>query len=69
MNLSGAVYLFSSITADSNNQWSQVAKLVASNGIVNDYFGNSISIYNNVIVVGAIGDNSYSGNQNNISKA
>ena len=61
MCLLGAAYVFSSIMAGSNNQWSEVAKLVASDGIINSQFGYSIAIYNNTIAVGAYGDNSYTG--------
>ena len=62
VNLSGAAYVFSSAMANSNNQWSQVAKLVASDGAPDDIFGWSISIYNNTIAVGASGDKSSTGN-------
>jgi len=35
------------------NDWEVIAKLSASDGIAYDYFGNSVNIYNDLIVVGA----------------
>ena len=39
-----------------------MAKLVASDGAPDDNFGYAISIYDNMIAVGAFGDDSYTGN-------
>ena len=58
MYLLGSAYTF---TANSNKQWSQEAKLVASDGATNDNFGWSISMYNKMIAVGAWLDNNYIG--------
>ncbi len=45
----GAVYVFK---RDGNN-WIQQARLEATNRIINDYFGSSVSISNDYIIVGA----------------
>ena len=47
---SGAVYVFKE---DSNGNWVQDAYLKTSNTDSNDYFGNSVAIYEDTIVVGA----------------
>jgi len=64
---SGAVYVF----IKSANGWHQQAYLKASNIGGNDYFGVSVAIYDNTIVVGAIGESSntsgINGNQSNDS--
>ena len=56
--ISGSAYVFSynSSYNNSNSQWTQVAKLVASDGASNDQFGYSISVYDNIIAVGARSD-------------
>ena len=36
--------------------WTEQAKLTASDGAANDYFGNSVAIAGDTIVVGASGD-------------
>ena len=46
---SGSVYVFQR----NGSNWVQMAKLVASNGATSDYFGKSVSISGNNIVVGA----------------
>lgn len=48
----GAAYVFTR----SNGQWTQQAYLRASNPDVSDYFGTSVSISGNTIVVGAPGE-------------
>jgi len=54
----GAVYVFK---RDSAGNWQQDAYLKASNAGANDYFGSSVSISGNTVVVGAYGeDNSAS---------
>ncbi|MCP4709357.1 MAG: choice-of-anchor D domain-containing protein, partial [Planctomycetes bacterium] len=54
----GVVYLFELI----NDKWRQTAKILASDGVSGDYFGRSVSITNDKILVGAIGaDNGVSG--------
>ena len=59
MYISGSAYVFS--YDSDNSQWTQVAKLVASDGTSEDQFGWSISIYNNIIAVGAGGDDTTNG--------
>ncbi len=50
-NYSGSAYVFQSLDG---NQWTQVAQLLASDRGAHDEFGSSISLYNNLIAVGAI---------------
>ena len=54
LTASGSAY----ILKFSNNQWSQYQKIVASDREELDYFGSSVSIYNNYAVVGAIWEDS-----------
>lgn len=64
---SGAVYVF----VRSGTNWSQEAYLKASNPGIGDQFGSSISISNDTVVVGAIGEDSnatgINGNENDNS--
>ncbi|OPZ11885.1 MAG: putative Ig domain protein [Alphaproteobacteria bacterium ADurb.BinA280] len=53
----GATYVF----ARSGSAWSQVAKLLASDGTNNDYFGSAVAISGNTIAIGAYGDNTNRG--------
>ena len=55
---SGAVYIFQ----NQNSVWTQVEKLVASDGIQNDRFGHSVAISGDYAIAGAIGtdDNGFS---------
>lgn len=46
----GAAYVFKS---SGGKAWAQQAKLVASDAQMGDFFGTSVAIYNNTIVVGA----------------
>ena len=58
---SGSAYIFEK---NSNGAWSQIQKITASDGELNDYFGSSVSIYEDIIVVGASEDDdkgTYSG--------
>ena len=48
-NNSGSAYVFTR----SGTSWSQQAKLIASDGAANDFFGNSVSISGNNAIVGA----------------
>lgn len=48
----GAAYVFTR----SNGIWTQSAELTASDAAENDFFGSSVSISGNTIVVGAVGD-------------
>jgi hypothetical protein len=45
----GAAYIY----AKQNGSWKQMAKLTASNAVAGDKFGTSVSIYNDVVVIGA----------------
>ena len=50
----GAVYIFrSSGSAYSPSPWSQYAKLIAPGGHANDFFGSSVSVYRNIVLIGA----------------
>jgi hypothetical protein len=51
----GAVYVFRFIHQGSNISISEMAKLTALDGGANDYFGTSISMHGNYILVGASG--------------
>jgi hypothetical protein len=54
-NSTGAAYVFRIIDSNNNNNAtiSQVTKLTASNGIAGDWFGSSVYIHENTILVGA----------------
>jgi len=60
-NNSGAIYIFEK---DQNNNWIETANLKGHNTEPGDFFSNSLSLHNNVIVVGAYGE---SGLDNNFS--
>ena len=47
---SGSAYIFEK---DSNGDWNQIQKITASGGASNDYFGSSVSVYEDTLVVGA----------------
>ncbi len=47
----GSAYIFSD---DGSGTWSQAAKLIANNGMENDYFGSSVAIDGDTVVVGAL---------------
>ena len=49
----GSAYIFEK---NSNRIWEQKQKITASDGKTSDYFGRSISIYEDTLVVGADGD-------------
>lgn len=51
---SGSAYVF--IRTDNN--WTQQAKLLASNGAVNDFFGEVVSLYGDTALIGASGKDS-----------
>ena len=61
---SGAAYVFARNHGGADN-WGQVKKIIASDGVASDEFGSRVSISNDVIVVGAlahtIGDNAAQG--------
>jgi hypothetical protein len=56
---SGAAYVF---TRGSTFNWTQIAKLTASDGASNDYFGHSVSIDGDTIVIGAPYEDVYGSN-------
>jgi hypothetical protein len=62
---SGAAYVFTR----ANGGWSQQAYLKASNPAVNDFFGSSVALFGDTLVVGAPGEDSMTsginGDQNN----
>merc|ERR1719271_89346 len=51
---SGSAYVFR--TTNDGASWTQVAKLVASDAAKDDYFGNSVAISGDLVVVGARGN-------------
>ena len=53
----GSAYIFNR----SGTTWSFEQKLTASDGEAGDYFGCSVSIYTDLAIVGAYGDESYTG--------
>ncbi|MBU1692919.1 MAG: FG-GAP repeat protein [Verrucomicrobia bacterium] len=57
---SGSAYIFER-NAGGTNAWGQVAKLTASDGAADDYFGHSVSVAGHVVVVGAYGDDDAGG--------
>jgi hypothetical protein len=58
---SGAAYIFER-NAGGDNQWGQVRKLTASNGVVGDLFGFDVSVVSDTVIVGAYqpGSNNWS---------
>jgi hypothetical protein len=54
---SGSAYVFTR----SGSTWSQQAKLVASDGANNDFFGQAVAISGDTAVIGAYGDDGYQG--------
>jgi hypothetical protein len=60
---SGAAYMFRTInsTTTTTVQWTQMGIFVAADRDTNDYLGMSIAIENNIVVVGAYGDDSGTG--------
>src|SRR6267142_2175930 len=56
----GAAYIFERNQGGAEN-WGQVQKLTASDAAANDYFGYSVAIDVDTVVVGAYGKNSYIG--------
>ncbi len=56
----GAAYVFQR-NAGGLNDWGEIAKLSASDTAENDFFGSSVSIADDVAVVGAYGKDSYKG--------
>ena len=48
----GAVYIFTT----NGSTWTQQAKLLASDGLASDYFGSSVSLFGDTLLIGAPGD-------------
>ena len=53
-------------TSDDGRTWSEVQKLVASNGGVDDYFGISVAIFGNTILAGAWYDDAVKGSNTGV---
>jgi hypothetical protein len=53
----GAVYIFERNQGGANN-WGQVKKLTASDGVPGEYFGQAVGISHDTVVVGAFNNNS-----------
>jgi hypothetical protein len=65
---SGAAYIFQAINSTTTTttsttmvEWTQMGKFVAASRESFDHLGRSIAIENNIVVVGASGDDSYTG--------
>jgi hypothetical protein len=61
---SGAAYMFRAIkstTTTTTVQWTQMGKFVAADPDTDDFLGSSIAIENNIVVVGAWVDDSFTG--------
>jgi len=53
-NYKGSAYVFTRVTAgDLTSGWTQVAKLTADNGGASDWFGESVAISGDTVVIGA----------------
>ncbi len=61
----GAVYIFK----NTNGVWSEVQKITAADRDENDWFGNSVDIYENYIVVGAEQENENSTGYDSMSNS
>lgn len=56
----GAAYIFQRCSS-STSQWKFVTRLTAFDGSANDHYGYDVAIYQNTVVVGANGDDTYKG--------
>lgn len=54
----GAAYIFTV----ANNAWTQTYKRTANDPNINDHFGNSLSLTDNFLLVGAYGDDAAASN-------
>jgi len=59
-SISGSAYVFERNQGGADN-WGEVAKLTASDGVADDRFGYSVSISGDTVAVGAVGSDSHSG--------
>ena len=53
---SGSAYVFEKNSTSGNWMQTETVKLTASDGATSDYFGRSVSVYNNTAVIGAVYD-------------
>ena len=53
---SGSAYIFEYNSTSTSSSWDQAAKITADDGAVDDYFGHSVSVYNDTALIGAYGD-------------
>jgi hypothetical protein len=58
---SGAAYLFRDKVSSTTVEWTQVEKIVGGDRDTDDNLGSSIAMENNLVVVGARGDDEYTG--------
>ncbi len=58
--LIGAAYIFYRNQGGSDN-WGQVKEITVSGGAIGDFFGNTVAVFADVVVVGEIGNNSDQG--------
>jgi len=58
---SGSAYVYTRAGTGTSAKWTQQAKLVAEDGATGDWFGTSVAIHGDTIVVGAEGDDTDSG--------
>ena len=54
----GAAYVFTRNQGGVPDNWGQAKKLTASDGVADDYFGYSVALSGDTLVVGALGDDS-----------
>ena len=52
----GSAYIFEKSSSDDSNSWTQTAKLTADDAAASDFFGKSVAISGDTVVVGAVGD-------------
>jgi spore coat protein U-like protein len=64
----GSAYIFYKDQGGTDN-WGQVKKIVASDRATNDYFGYSVSINGNIVVVGAYQEDEDASGANTTSNA
>ncbi|MCW5206823.1 FG-GAP repeat protein [Desulfobulbus sp. F5] len=57
-SIKGAAYIF---TRSTSGVWTQQPKLTAADGAADDYFGYSVAVDGNTVVVGAYGDDMHKG--------
>ncbi|MBN2522276.1 MAG: T9SS type A sorting domain-containing protein [Bacteroidales bacterium] len=62
----GSAYIFE---IDSNGRWNEVQKIVAPDRATEDYFGTSVSISNNTLVIGADGEDEDASGENTVDYA